>query len=72
MKAATITTQSLKSNKTKANSLQNDDSKPEQLAKLIFPAIIRMIRSKRSPAVEKTPKFTLDSERAHRICVHRE
>ena len=55
--------------KNKTNGLQHDDSKPAQLAKLIFPAIVRMIRSKKSLAVEKSVRFTLDSDNARRICL---
>jgi hypothetical protein len=60
-----------KTSKPRQKGLQNDDSKPAMLAKLIFPAIVRMIRSRRSAAVEKSSKFLLDSEKANRICVHR-
>ena len=58
-----------KTTKTKTNGLQDDDSKPMQLAKLIYPAIVRMIMAKRSQAVVVKPKFVLDSGRAHRISV---
>jgi len=58
-----------KTGKPQQKGLQDDDSKPAQLAKLIFPALIRMIRSKQSQAVEPKPKFVLDSGNARRICV---
>ena len=46
------------------------DTKPVQLAKLIYPAIVRYIKAKNSLAVGEKPKFTLDSANASRICVH--
>ena len=49
--------------------LQDDESKPAQLAKLIFPAIVRYIKAQRSATVEKSPKFLLDYGNATRICV---
>ena len=56
--------------KTKASGLHDDDdSKPMQLAKLIYPAIIRMIIAKRSHAVATKSKFALDSSRVRRISV---
>ena len=63
-----------KTSKPQQKGLQDDDSKPAMLAKLIFPAIIRMIkakRSKQSPAVGKRAKFLLDSGNARRICVEK-
>ena len=58
-----------KTTKAKAGLHDDDDSKPMQLAKLIYPAIIRMIIAKRSQVVAVKPKFVLDSGRARRISV---
>jgi len=59
-----------KRTKTKTNGLQDDDnSKPAQLAKLIYPAIVRVIMAKRSQAVVQKPKFVLDSTHVRRINV---
>ena len=56
--------------KSKASGLQDDDnSKPAQLAKLIYPAIVRVIMAKRSQAVVQKPKFVLDSSHIRRINV---
>ena len=56
--------------KSKASGLQDDDdSKPMQLAKLIYPAIVRVIMAKRSQTVVQKPKFALDSTNVCRINV---
>jgi hypothetical protein len=46
-----------------------DNSKPAQLARLLFSGIVRMIKAKKSRERGKTPKFTLDSSKASRICL---
>ena len=64
-----ITTKTPKTKASKIRGLQDDESKPAQLAKLIFPAIVRYIKAQRSATVEKSPKFLLDSGNARRVCV---
>jgi hypothetical protein len=46
------------------------ESKPAQLAKIVYDGIIRMIKAKKARDAEKKPIFELDSERKRRVNVH--
>jgi hypothetical protein len=46
------------------------DSKPEQLAKILYGAIVRYIKAQSARNGEKKPKFELDSGRKWRVNRH--
>jgi hypothetical protein len=46
-----------------------DESKPAQLAKIMYAGIVRMIKAKKSQNGEKNTKLELDSDRKWRVNV---
>jgi hypothetical protein len=46
------------------------ESKPAQLAKIMYAGIVRMVKAKEARIGEKNPKFELDSDRKRRVNVH--
>ena len=46
------------------------ESKPAQLAKIMYEGIVRMIKAKKAAASEKKVPFALDFERKRRVNVH--
>jgi hypothetical protein len=46
------------------------DSKPEQLAKILYGAIVRYIKAQNARNGEKNAKFELDFSRGRRVNVH--
>ncbi len=58
-----------KTSKPRSKDTQSIDSKPILLAKLIYPAILRMIKAKKHQDREQNAKFMLDSDRKRRVNV---
>jgi hypothetical protein len=46
------------------------DSKPEQLAKILYGAIVRYVKAQNARNGEKDTKFELDSDRKRRVNRH--